>query len=533
MTRTPKTKPSNQRQKALLYCRVSDPKQKHDGHGLESQEQRIRQFAEFHQFEVEQVFHDDVTGGGDFNKRPAMTRLLDYLKAHRKTNYVVVFDDIKRFSRDVYFYWGLIRELDKYDAQPMSPNFVFEQTPEGRFQQSITVAAGEYERESNARQCRQKTLARLEAGYYAFIAPVGFKYHKERGQPKAFVRDEPVASVIEEMMRGFLSGRFQTQTECRRFLEHSPLFPKGKSGKVGNDCVNKLLTNPLYAGMIEHKGWGVSLRKGQHTGMVSYEDFLNIQERMKKCTHAPSRQDLHLLFPLRGAISCECGNSLTSASSRSQTGKYHPYYLCQNRKCQYKGKSIRKDVLEGEFEKLLKSLSLGELKGVAEKMFKQLWKQQQKSHAAQKEVIKQEYQNVDKEIQKLLDKIVETSSTTVQQKLESRIDELEQQKLLLEDKMEKTGRPTKTYDGMYRTAMDFLLNPHKYWTYGDFTQKRTVLKLVFADRLTWVRNGVYRTPNLSLPFKVLDTYFKDKNGMVEMAGFEPASANPPLGDLHA
>ncbi|MFK4754830.1 recombinase family protein [Oceanobacter antarcticus] len=82
MTRTPKTKPSNQRQKALLYCRVSDPKQKHDGHGLESQEQRIRQFAEFHQFEVEQVFHDDVTGGGDFNKRPAMTRLLDYLKAH-------------------------------------------------------------------------------------------------------------------------------------------------------------------------------------------------------------------------------------------------------------------------------------------------------------------------------------------------------------------------------------------------------------------------------------------------------------------
>jgi hypothetical protein len=34
---------------------------------------------------------------------------------------------------------------------------------------------------------------------------------------------------------------------------------------------------------------------------------------------------------------------------------------------------------------------------------------------------------------------------------------------------------------------------------------------------------VYRTPNLSLPFKVLDTYFKDKNGMVEMAGFEPVA----------
>ncbi len=121
MTRSSKHSKPAQRQKALLYCRVSDPKQKHSGHGLESQEQRIRQFAELHQFDVESVFHDDVTGGGDFNKRPAMTRLLDYLKANPRTDYVVIFDDIKRFSRDVYFYWGLIRELDKYNAQPMSP----------------------------------------------------------------------------------------------------------------------------------------------------------------------------------------------------------------------------------------------------------------------------------------------------------------------------------------------------------------------------------------------------------------------------
>lgn len=524
MTQMSKKQPANQRQKALLYCRVSDPKQKLNGHGLESQEQRIRQFAEFHQFDVEQVFHDDITGGGDFNKRPAMTRLLDYLKANHRTNYVVVFDDIKRFSRDVYFYWGLIRELDKYDAQPMSPNFVFEKTPEGRFQQSITVAAGEYERESNARQCRQKTVARLEAGFYAFIAPVGFKYHKERGQPKTFMRDEPVASVIEEMMRGYLSGRFQTKTECRRFLEHSPLFPKGKSGKVGNNRVQDILSNPLYAGMIEYEPWGVTLRKGQHKGMVSYEDFLKIQERMQQSSHAPNRKDLHLLFPLRGAISCECGNSLTAASSRSKTGKYHPYYLCQNRRCQYKGKSIRKELLEGEFENLLRSLSLGELKTAAEKMFRKLWQQQEKSHTAQQDVIKQDYKNTDKEIQRLLDKIVETSSTTVSQRLESRVEELEKQKLLLEDKMEKTARPRKTYDKMYRTAMDFLLNPHKYWACGDFSQKRNVLKLVLADRLTWDRNGVYRTPELSLPFKVLGSFFEREKEMVRMEGLEPSRA---------
>lgn len=37
---------TNTPQKAVIYCRVSDPKQKHEGHGLESQAHRCRQFVE-------------------------------------------------------------------------------------------------------------------------------------------------------------------------------------------------------------------------------------------------------------------------------------------------------------------------------------------------------------------------------------------------------------------------------------------------------------------------------------------------------
>jgi len=97
----------------------------------------------------------------------------------------------------------------------------------------------------------------------------------------------------------------------------------------------------------------------------------------------PARKDINQGFPLRGAVSCECGNALTSGWSKSRSGKLHPYYLCQNRKCDYKGKSIRRDVLEGEFETMLETLtpSQGLIK-IADSMLKKLWDHQAKTQQA-------------------------------------------------------------------------------------------------------------------------------------------------------
>lgn len=510
-------------QKALIYCRVSDTKQTTDGHGLESQEHRCRQFAEEQGLIVEaEPFLDDVSGGGNFTKRPAMNELLDYLRRHKKTNYVVIFDDIKRFSRDVYFYWDLIRQLDEYNAQPMSPNFRFEKTPEGRFQQSITVAAGEYERESIARQNHQKTKARLEAGFYAFIAPVGFKFEKEKGKKKRFMKSEPAASVIAEMMEGFASGRFQTKRECKVFLETTAGFPKSSSGKIGNNVVDKILSNPLYAGYIEYKPWGVSLREGRHEGMVSYETFVKIQERLKGRAHAPARKDINEHFPLRGAVACECGNKLTSCFSKSGSGKHHAYYLCQNRNCQYKGKSIRKAEIEDTFETLLAKIEPSkELISIAESMFRTLWEHRGQTQHKRRELLEKDITQTEKDIEKQVDKLVETDNTTVLAALEKRIEKLEQNKIVLREKISHLGQPQRPFDEMYRTAMTLLANPLKLWQSGGFIEKRTIAKLVFSEPLIYTRNHMYRTPNLSLPFKVLGDILKGENMMVPRRGLEP------------
>jgi hypothetical protein len=58
-------------------------------------------------------------------------------------------------------------------------------------------------------------------------------------------------------------------------------------------------------------------------------------------------------------------------------------------------------------------------------------------------------------------------------------------------------------DETLRTSLDFLANPCNLWASERLEHKKAVLKLAFADRLTYVRNEGFRTPNLALPFKVL------------------------------
>jgi len=134
---------------ALIYCRVSTTKQKTEGAGLDGQEHRCRQFADGKGYDVEMVFPDDASGGGDFMQRPGMRAMLAYLDAQKGKPYVVIFDDLKRFARDTEFHFKLRRAFAERGAHVECLNFTFEDTPEGKFIETIIAAQGQLDVESH------------------------------------------------------------------------------------------------------------------------------------------------------------------------------------------------------------------------------------------------------------------------------------------------------------------------------------------------------------------------------------------------
>ncbi len=502
--------------KSVLYCRVSDPKQKTHGHGLTSQEHRCRQYAAEKGYAVEMVFADDVTGGGSFLKRPSMMAMLAYLKKHASEPHIVIFDDLKRFARDTMFHLQLRQELAAVNASVECLNFTFEDTPEGEFIETIVAAQGQLERQQMARQTLQKMQARIEQGYWVFPAPVGYRFKEVNGQGKLLVRDEPLAGIVQEALEGYASGRFQLQAEVQRFLESFPEFPRdGSEGGVRAQRVTNLLTRVIYAGYIEKPEWNVSLRPAQHEGLISFEDYQKIQQRLKGNAYVPARKNLNEEFPLRGFVACgSCGHPMTAGFSKGMYQKY-PYYLCRQKGCESYGKSIRRDALEGDFAKLLRKLKPTEgLYKLVREMIKEPWNHRLAFLAQHRKHMEIELQKTDRNIELLLDRIVEADSGTAIPAYEKRIKKLEADKIELQEKIERAHQPVRGFDETFRTAMSFLANPCNLWESDRLEDKRAVLRLVFADRLRYVKNEGFRTVKTTLPFKVLGDFPGRKCAMV-------------------
>ncbi len=493
---------TNRKTQAVIYCRISDPGQT----GLGSQEHRCRQYAEAKDYEVAAVFYDKFTGGADFMRREGMVELLKFLDDNPQTNYVVIFDDLKRYARNTYFHLGLRLEMEKRNATRECLNFNFENTPEGRFNETINAAVSELDRETIARQSRQKIIARLENGYSVISRPpVGFKYEKARGGGKVLVRDEPNASIIAEALEGYASGRFVSQNEVARFLENHPSFPKHyQAGKRMERKVADILRQPLYAGYVGSKKLGVSLRDGQHEGLISKATFQRIKERMEGRANAPARKDLHRDFPLRGAVTCSgCGNHLTASWSKG-CKKHYAYYLCQTRDCDHYGKSIPRAKIEGQFEELLKGIQPS--RNLVKTMFAmcRVYREMKIGRAeANKKALEAQMQETEDHIAKLVNRIVEASNERAIGAIENKIGELEQQKLILAEKAAKSAQHAPTLNDNLELAWAFLANPYSIWQKGVFDLKRLVLKLVLSEPLAYDRFEGYRTPSTALVFSAL------------------------------
>ncbi len=376
------------------------------------------------------------------------------------------------------------------------------------------------------RSCAVVVRARVQNGYWVFQAPVGYRYERVSGHGKLLVRDEPNASALREALEGYASGRFETQVEVKRFLERQPSFPKDlPNGEIRNQRIHDFLTRPVYAGYVEAPNWDVSLRKGHHEGLVSFATFEKIQARLKGTAKAPARKDINADFPLRGFILCDdCSKPLTACWSQGKKEKY-PYYLCPAKGCESYRKSIRREVLEGEFEDVLKRMEpVHGLFALVKAMFQDAWDMRLAQASEAKKTLKAQIGKLEKQIDQLLDLIVDANSDSVVSAYEKRIAKLEREKLLAQEQLIKTGSPRHTLEESFEHAMSFLANPWKICSNSEYALKKTVLRLAFAEPLPYCRNQGLRTPNLALPFKVLGEICSQNCEMAHPIGFEPMTS---------
>jgi hypothetical protein len=112
-----------------------------------------------------------------------------------------------------------------------------------------------------------------------------------------------------------------------------------------------------------------------------------------------------------------------------------------------------------------------------------LWDQLSHRAGDRKKSLTAEIRDVEQEIAKLVDRVIDTDNPTLIAAYEKRIGEAENRKIELAEKIDNCGRPLASFDTAFRTAITFLANPYKLWVSDRIDLKHMVLKLVFAERL--------------------------------------------------
>jgi site-specific DNA recombinase len=183
--------------------------------------------------------------------------------------------------------------------------------------------------------------------------------------------------------------------------------------------------------------------------------------------------------------------------------------------------------MESDFERLLQDLrpTPGLVKA-ATFILKRFWDHRVESAKACASKLEVDLKRLDKSIEQFLERIVATDTPSLIKTYENKINSLEAEKIETREAIAKWRGPKDDFESGFRTALEFLSNPFKLWTSDAIEDKRTVLKLVFQERLAYVRGKGFRTAQLAIPFKFingLDSAAMSDREMVDPTGIEPVT----------
>jgi len=500
---------------AVAYCRVSSEKQVKEGNGLDSQETNINRYAEREGYGLLKVFKEKGVSGKD-EDRPALNAMYQFLDANPNTT--VIFDTIDRLARDNPVHWKIKEEIKRRNCKIAFVQFDFEDSALGRYMENNMASNSQLFRELNQERVIANTRARMLAGYDTRKPPLGYTLCKDS---KLYVIDDSISGIIKECLEGYAYGKFRSQAEILTFLKKSPEIRELYKGIENQKNVPKriLERSATYAGYIhlirtEKVEWGIDMVKALHEPIISLDTHEMILDRLNgKESYRPQQSHCED-FPLRGYLRCSCCKGTITASNtvkktkKHPDGKLHPYYRCLSspKKCKFGGKSIKKENIELCFqEEILSNIKPSkQVINLARELMKDKHEEKVGGILKDQTGIKRDITKIDSEISALVDKIVSTKNSSVQSAFENKIDELS----LKKEGLEKEVKSIDSIDFSVGTSLDtldnFMYNIDNKWKNCSFSQKQSIMNIVFGSQLEYDRENGFGTISKRLPFRLLE-----------------------------
>lgn len=511
---TMEAKPEN-KQKVIIYCRVSSRKQVKEGNGLDSQEQACRAWARDRGYEVERVFVEQGISGTRTD-RPAFSEMRLFLSRNRN-EYIILAYDINRFARNSAMYGVFRQDMRKLGHTVQTVTMRLDESSESTLLETVSAAVAQYDQEKNAARTLANMREHAKQGYWVPNSPVGYKMKRIDGRVHR-VRNEPTATFLQEALEGFATGRLPTQTAVKKFLERAIIIgATGKPIPITLNFVKKLLNNEKYTGWFAYPKWGIPYQQWKIEPIISIETYQAIQDRLygRKGRTRPRKYNMvDEDFPLRRWVLCpECGHAMTADRPRSKSGKRHMYYHCYRKGCALRGKSIPQAVMHADLEDLLGQITpdpimLNLTRSLVVDCYNELHADKRAQQQASQAAITAMQAEKDKAFNLLMNS---ANNPEIANMCTERISALTEQINRMQAEISDAVAEEMPLEYALDFVCEFVTRPLEIWRAGDYCQKQGVLNLCFSEKIAYDKAEKFRTPKLSPIFAVFNDNLEETN----------------------
>ncbi len=301
--------------KVDLYIRVSTDRQAKEGDSLEEQENELKKFCDYRNYQIHKIYIEKGKSGGNTN-RPEYKKLVKDIE-HKKIHAVVV-KKLDRLSRSLLDFEQLMVMMQSNEVEFISLRENFDTTMAmGKAMLRVALVFAQLEREQTAERIKDVFAYRAEQGLYnGGVRPFGYDSISSELVPHNQER-----KVIEFIFKKFIELKSTTlvANEC------NSIGFKRRSGILWDKReIHKTLKRPIYKGFVK---WNGQLFKGIHQPLITDSTYKMVQTIFNERDFRSPRNGIKGL--LKDFLICgRCRNNIRPHYTKKKNGNIYRYYRC-------------------------------------------------------------------------------------------------------------------------------------------------------------------------------------------------------------
>jgi len=267
---------------AVIYVRVST-KEQTENLSLPTQLRACEEYCRRQGYEVVERFYEEGESAKTTD-RSQLQNLLTYCRLNKgRVHFVVVFN-LTRFARDKYDHFALRSLLQSLGISLRSATEPIDDTSTGKLMEGVLAAFAQFDNDCRSDRTRAGMRAALELGRWTFLAPIGY-LNAPRAMGKSLMADPERAPLVRRAFEEYATGRFTKQ----QVLEQARAWglTNRRNRPLTSQAIGVLLSNQLYAGIVDVPEYGVRAKRGDFEPLISEDLFYQVQSVLSVARRAP------------------------------------------------------------------------------------------------------------------------------------------------------------------------------------------------------------------------------------------------------